>query len=42
MGGDRSFAMAVKSRQHADAAELVTRLICPRTALICLRVEGRG
>ena len=38
-GGERSFTMAEKSRQQAEAVVLVTRPICPRTALICLRVQ---
>ena len=38
-GGDKSFAMAVKSRQHAAAVELVTRPMCPSTALICFLVQ---
>ena len=38
-GGVRSFAMAVKFRQHADAVVQVTRPRCPRTALICLLVQ---
>ena len=37
--GKKSFAMAVKSRQHAAAVELVTRPMCPSTALICFLVQ---
>ena len=37
--GERSRDMAMKSRQHAAAVELVIRPICPRTALICFLVQ---
>ena len=38
-GSERSFAMALKSRQQAEAEVLVTRPMWPSTALICLRVQ---
>ena len=36
--GESSRAIAMKSRQHAAAVELVIRPICSRTTLICFRV----
>ena len=34
-----SLAIAVKSRQHAEAVELVIRPMYPRATLICLRLQ---
>ena len=38
-GGESSRAVAVNSRQQAEAVEQVTRSIWLNTALICLRVQ---